>query len=77
MTAPKTKVSRPSETIATLKLQNCEELKRILIEVYEKTKPELQEKLTLATTIFRQPFTYLLEMLSVAKRIGISDDIVR
>ena len=62
---------------ATLASQDYEELKRTLIEDQERTKPELLEKLMSATTISGRPSAYLHEMLVVAKRIGINDDIVR
>ena len=74
--------SLPAEEVgklpnATLASQNYEELKQTLIEAHEQTKPELLEKLISATTISGRPSAYLHEMLSVTKRIGISDDIVK
>ena len=74
--------SLPTEEVgklpnATLASQNYEELKRTLIEAPERTKSGLLEKLMSTTTISWRPSAYLHEMLSVAKRIGISDDIVR
>ena len=62
---------------AILASQDYEELKRTLIEAHEQTKPDLLEKLMSATIISGRPSAYLHEMLSVAKRIGISDDIAR
>ena len=61
---------------AILASQDYEELKRTLIEPHEQTKPELLEISMSATTISGRPSAYLHEMLSVAKRIGISDNIV-
>ncbi len=74
--------SLPAEEVCklpntTLASQDYEELKRILIESHEQTKPELLEKLMSATTISGRPSAYLHEMLSVAKRIDIGEDIVR
>ena len=87
MTASKTKFyaivsSLPAEEVgklpnATLASKDHGELKRTLIEAHERTKPELLEKLMSATTISGRPSAYLHELLAVAKRIGISDDIVR
>ena len=87
VTASKTKFyavisSLPAEEVGKLTnaifaSQDYEELKRTLIEAHEQTKPEFLEKLMSATTISGRPSPYLHEMLSVAKRIGISDDIVR
>ena len=87
VTASKTKLyavisSLPAEEVGkipntTLASQDYEEIKQTPIEAHERTKPELLEKLMSATTITGRPSAYLHEMLSVAKRIGISDDIVR
>ena len=87
MTPSKTKfytviLSLPAEEVgklpnATLTSQDYKELKRTLIKAHEQTKPELLEKLMLDTTISGRPSVYLHEVLSVAKRIGIGDDIVR
>ena len=62
---------------ATLASQDYKELKWTLIEAHEQTKLELLEKLMSAMTISGQLLAYLHEMLSIAKRISISDDIVR
>ena len=62
---------------ATLASQDYDKVKRTVIEAHEWTKLQLLEKLILATTISGRPSAYLHEMLSLAKRIRISDDIVR
>ena len=87
VTASKTKFyavisSLPAEEVGKLPnaifaSQDYEELKRTLMEAHEQTKPELQEKLMSARTISGRPSACSHEMLSVAKQIEISDDIVR
>ena len=87
VTASKTKFyaiisSLPAEEVGKLPnhiiaSQNYEELKWILIEAHEQTKPELLEKLVSASTISERLSACLYEMLSVAKRMGNSNDTVR
>ena len=72
--------SLPAEVVAKIPIilesKKYEEIKQSLIEAYERTKPELLDKLMSTTTITGHPSTYLQEMLSIAKRIGIGEEIV-
>ena len=45
--------------------------------MYEKTKPELLDRLMKTTTISGRPSVYLQEMINTASRIGVTDDIIR
>ena len=56
---------------------NYEELKEKVIGIYEKTKPEMLDKLMQSTTMTGRPSIYLQELISTAEKIGVSDDIVR
>ena len=47
------------------------------LSTYEKTKPELLDKLMKTTTISGRPSLYLQELATLADRIGASEDIVR
>ena len=73
--------SLPAEVVAKIPItilesKKYEEIKQSLIEAHERTKPELLDKLMSTTTITGRPSTYLQEMLSIAKRIGIGEEIV-
>ena len=52
-------------------------LKEAVIAIYEQTKPELFEKLISSTTMSGRPSVYLQEMLSVASKINVSDDLIK
>ena len=45
--------------------------------MYEKTKPELLDRLMKTTSISGRPSVYLQEMINTASRIGVTDDIIR
>ena len=73
--------SLPAEVVAKIPItilesKKYEEIKQSLIEAHERTKPELLDKLMSTTSITGRPSTYLQEMLSIAKRIGIGEEIV-
>ena len=73
--------SLPAEVVAKIPItilesKKYEEIKQSLIEAHERTKPKLLDKLMSTTTITGRPSTYLQEMLSIAKRIGIGEEIV-
>ena len=73
--------SLPAEVVAKIPIRileskKYEEIKQSLIEAHKRTKPELLDKLMSTTTITVHPSTYLQEMLSIAKRIGIGEEIV-
>ena len=52
-------------------------LKEAVISAYERTKPEMLDKLMASTCISGRPSVYLNELMSLASRIGVGDDIVR
>lgn len=56
---------------------NYKELKEAVLNMHEKTKPELLERLMKTTSISGRPSVYLQEMLTTASSIGVTDDIVR
>ena len=52
-------------------------LKEAVISAYEKTKPEMLDKLMTSTCISGRPSVYLNELMSLAGRIGVGEDIIR
>ena len=62
---------------AVLRSQNYDELRQSVISSYERSKPEMLDKLMQTRSMTGRPSVYMHEMLSIAERIGISDDIVR
>ena len=52
-------------------------IKEAVISIYEQTKPELFEKLISSTTMSGRPSVYLQEMLSVASKINVSEDLIK
>ena len=72
----------PPDTISrlspsTLQSKNFEELKNAVVELYEKTKPELFEKLISTTTMTGRPSLFLSELREIAAKVGVGDDLVR
>ena len=45
--------------------------------MYEKSKPEMLDKLMKTTTLTGRPSVYLQEMMNIADRINVGDDMVR
>ena len=70
-------VSRLPSTVTDPTHSNYQTLKETIISMYEKTKPELLDRLMKTTSISGRPSVYLQEMLTTASRIGVTDDIVR
>ena len=60
-----------------LDTKNYEELKQAVVSSYEKSKPEILEKLMSSTTLTGRPSLYLNEISSLASKINAGDDIVR
>lgn len=74
--------SLPTDIVG--KLQNTillstdyDKLKEAVINQYEKSKPEMLDKLMSSSVITGRPSMYLNELLSLAGRIGVGQDIVR
>ena len=57
--------------------KDYDELKEAIMSTYEKTKPEMLDKLMKTTTLSGRPSLYLQELSTLADRIGASEDIVR
>ena len=57
--------------------QDYDRLKETIIEIYEQTKPELFEKLISKTTLSGRPSIFLQELNSVAKKVGVGEDLIR
>ena len=60
-----------------LQNKNYEELKTTVLNMYEKTKPELLDKLMKATTITGRPSIYLNEMIAIGNQIEVGDDVIK
>ena len=72
----------PPETVSRvpsniLENHHFSELKNFVKELYEKTKPELFEKLISATSMTGKPSTFLHEIQLTASKVGVTDDLVR
>ena len=72
----------PAEVVAKLpasiiNAKDYDMLRDSILSTYEKTKPELLDKLMKTTTISGRPSLYLQELATLADRIGASEDIVR
>ena len=70
-------ISRMPPTTLNLDTSDYKTLKDGLISSYEKTKPELLDRLMKTTSISGRPSVYLQEMINTASRIGVTDDIIR
>jgi len=68
-------VSKLPATVITSK--SYETIKEAILSMYERTKPEMLDKLMATTSISGRPSIYLQEMSTLADRIGASEDIVR
>ena len=70
-------VSRlPSNFIDPTKT-SYDELKCKVIGIYEKTKPEMFDKLMQSTVMTGRPSIYLQELMSTAEKIGVGEDIAK
>lgn len=56
---------------------NFTNLKKAVIDIYEKTKPELFDKLISSTTMSGRPSIYLQELSTLAGKVGVHEDLVR
>ncbi|KAK4291063.1 hypothetical protein Pmani_036082 [Petrolisthes manimaculis] len=61
----------------TLNSRTFKTLKPEVIQLFERTKPELFEQLISTATMTGRPSAYLNELLSIASKVGVSDDLVR
>lgn len=57
--------------------KDYDRLKEAIVSMYERTKPEMLDKLMKTTSISGRPSLYLQELSTLAGRIGASEDIVR
>lgn len=64
----------PKETINS---RNYGETKAIILQQYEKSKPEMLEKLLASTTITGRPSERLQEMITLADKVGASHELIR
>ena len=72
---PPETVSRiPSEIIENRRFTD---LKTHVKELFEKTKPELFEKLISATSMTGKPSSFLQEIQLTASKVGVGDDLIR
>ena len=76
-TLPSDVMSKLPRAITSASQSNYDILKDAVINMYEKTKPELLDRLMRTTSISGRPSAYLREMISTAERIGVTDDIIR
>lgn len=72
----------PGEVVARLTPQvlnskDYDVLKEAVLSLYEKTKPEMFDKLMESHSISGRPSLYLNEMLSLAERLGVDDSMIR
>lgn len=52
-------------------------LKKTIVDIYERTKPELFEQLISKTSMTGRPSVFLQELRSIAAKVGVRDDLVR
>ena len=57
--------------------QDFANLKGVVIEMFEKTKPELFEKLISKNVMTGRPSEFLGELRDIASKVGVGDDLVR
>ena len=72
----------PPDLVAQLNMtllanKNYEELKEAVINIYEKTKPELFARLMSDTKMTGRPSFYLRELMSTASKVGVGEDLVK
>ena len=70
-------VSRLPSHITDATKTSYDELKEKVIGIYEKTKPEMLDKLMQTTTMTGRPSVYLQELISTAEKLGVGEDIIR
>ena len=63
--------------VKVLEDKDYKELKSAIVSIYEKTKPELLDKLMKICTLSGRPSVYLQELSTIANSINVGDDIVR
>lgn len=61
----------------TLNSKSFKTLMPEVIQLFERTKPELFEQLISTAAMTGRPSTYLNELLNIASKVGVSDDLVR
>ena len=64
----------PSEE---LEKENYDELKQTIIATYERTKPELFDKLMSNQVMTGRPSAYLRQLQQLATKVGVNDELVR
>ena len=74
--------SLPADLVANLNPRILEgkdydELKKAVVANYEKTKPELFDKLITNTKLTGRPSIYLQELLAVANKVGVGEELVK
>lgn len=74
--------SLPADVVArldpsVLSGQDFASLKTCVVEMFEKTKPELFEKLISKTVLTGRPSEFLGELRDVASKVGVGEDLVR
>ena len=57
--------------------KSYEDLKEAVINIYEKTKPELFARLMNDTKMTGRPSFYLRELMTTASKVGVGDDLVK
>lgn len=72
---PPETVTRLSPTDLTGK--NFNTLKTSVLALYERTKPEMFEKLISTTTMTGRPSLFLQEIMQVAAKLNVNDDLIR
>ena len=72
----------PPDVVANLNAKTLDdkdynELKKAVVSNYEKTKPELFEKLITNTKLTGRPSLYLQELLTIASKVGVGEELVK
>ena len=62
---------------ATVSAENYAQLKTFVINYFEKSKPELFEKLISTATLTGKPSNTLRQMENIANKIGVSEELLR
>ena len=68
-------VSKISASV--LNEQSYDALKNALIQIHERTKPELFARLISKTRMTGRPSNYLQELMSIADKVGVGEDLVK
>ena len=61
----------------TLQSNSYENLKQEVVDLYEKSKPELFEKLISKTVLTGRPSLFLNELITLGSKVGVNEDLVR